>query len=102
MKKIETEQLAAYNSIDLYKPKYSDFVIRCTFFRSYFGIVNDFNPNDGMVSIVFEGTPRLLFTQTPDEVDGSIFLVNLKDIQQQRKGSWSMCQQINGQPVWYI
>lgn len=102
MSKMESPPLAKFKSIADYEPQFSDFVIRCTWFRSYFGVVNSFDKSEGVVSIILEGTPRLLFTLRADEMSNSELLFRLDDIRAQRKGSWSVCQQHHGQPIWYI
>ncbi len=96
-----TPALAIYRSITKYEPKYADLIIRCTWFRTYFGLVNSYNV-DKTVSIVMEGTPLLLFTLNQDEIEKAELLFKIDDIRNKRKGVWSACQQIDGQAVWYI
>lgn len=100
--KVESPPLAAYRSISNYEPQYGDLIFRCGWFRSYYGIVNNYDKANAIVSVVMEGTPQLLLTLLPDEIQASELLFNLRDIRGKRKGSWSAIQLENGQQVWYI
>lgn len=99
---IEAPPLAEYKNIADYAPQYADFVVRCTWFRSYFGVINNFDKIEGIVSIVFEGTPKLLFTLRSEEITRAELLFRLDDIKSNRKGSWSICQYHHGKSIWYI
>jgi len=100
--KIEPQGLASYRSLQDYTPRFADFVMRCGWFRSWVGVVNDFDAATGVVSIVMEGTPKLLFTMHEDEQVDSTFKVKLNTIKNSKRNSWSVQQIVDGQPVWFI
>jgi len=94
--------LASYRSLQDYNPRFADFVVRCGWFRTWVGVVNNFDPKTNVISIIFEGTPRLLFSMTEDEMRSSTYTVNLDSIRNSRKYSWHIQQVTDGQPVWYV
>lgn len=102
MPEMNNPGLANYLPITDYKPKYSDFVVRTTWFSKTFGIVTSIDDRNNILSITFDGTPTLLITMTEDEIAARIKQVNLSDIRNRRKGSWAILQESNGQSVWYI
>ena len=102
MPQMNEPDLANYKHISEYVPGFSDFVVRTTIFRSYVGVVNRLDPASDSISIIFEGTPRLLFTLTEEEMRKQETRVKLDDIRNQRKGSWAICKVQDGKSVWYI
>lgn len=93
-------ELAHYRSIQEYVPRYSDIIIWARIFTYWFGVVNGINDNE--LSIVFEGTPRLLLTMLPEEIESSTYLVKLSDIRAGKRGSWYAQQVNDGKAIWYI
>ena len=102
MQKQQTTDLASYRSIADYVPRFADFVMRCGWFRSWVGVVNDYDAKSGVVSIIFEGTPRLLFTMNESEMANSTYTVKLDDIRAGRKYSWHIQQVTDGEAIWYV
>ena len=102
MTEMKTQPLAVYKSIADYVPAYSDFVIRAGWFRTWYGVVVDFDADNQTVAISFEGTPCLLFTMQSDEINDSLHVINLSDIKKMKKGRWYVQKSSGGQNVWYL
>ena len=102
MPEMQTPPLAVYKSIADYTPSYADFVIWVGLFRTWYGVVLDFDAAKEQVAIAFEGTPRLLFTMNPDEIRGSLYTFKLADLRKMKKGRWYVQKTQDGQNVWYI
>jgi hypothetical protein len=100
--KVELPPLATFRALDTWVPRYADFVIWAGWFRIWFGIVNDFDAKNGKVSIIFEGTPRLLFTMTESEMKKSSYVFDLDHIRRNRRGRWYIQQCVDGNTIWYI
>ncbi len=94
--------LAAFRAIGEYQPAVADFLIWAGLFRTWYGVVNAFDPSSNVVSCIFEGTPRLLFTLVEAEMEDCTRLIRLSDIRAQRKGRWYACQVKDSHSVWYI
>ena len=99
---VDLPPLASYKSTAVYNPRYADFIIWSGWFRTWYGLVNNFDSQTGVISVIFEGTPRLLVTLTEDEMINTTVLVRLSDIRNRKRGSWSIQQTINGQSIWYV
>jgi len=98
-----SQPLATYKAINTYKPTYADFVIRIGWFKTSYGVVNNFDKDSETLSIVLEGTPRLLFTMTGDEISKRVIEVKLYDIRNRRYGKWYVKQSVTkGGDIWYI
>ena len=104
MPEIQAPPLAVFKSIADYVPAYSDFIIWAGWFRTWYGVVLDYDTDKQQVAIAFEGTPRLLFTMQDDEIRASLKTVSLPDIRKRKwlKGCWYVQKSNNGQNVWYI
>jgi hypothetical protein len=102
MKEVTLPPLAVYRAIDQWNPRYSDFVVWIGWFRTWYGIVNNFDARTLQVTIIFEGTPRLLFTLVEDEMKDNTLLFDLADIRRSRKGRWCVQQCVDGNVIWYI
>ena len=102
MREIEAPPLATYRALNSWTPKFADFVVWAGWFRVWFGLVNDFDARTGKVSVIFEGTPRLLFTLTESEMNKSAYTINLNDIHSCKRGRWYIQQHIDGNTIWYI
>jgi hypothetical protein len=100
--KVNVPPLAVYKSIADYRPMYADFVIRSGWFRTWYGVVVDYDAEKGLVAIAFEGTPRLLVTMYPEEVLNSTYLIKLSDIKRMHNGHWYIMQFTGGSNVWYV
>lgn len=93
--------LAQYLRIDQYVPKYGDFVIWQRLFKTWYCIVNDYDQISDIVSLVADGTPRLMLTMTPDEMEKRTYLVRLDDIKYWKRGHFYALQDNDGKQVWY-
>jgi len=102
MPEIQTPPLAVYKSVADYLPSYADFVIWSGWFRTWYGVVVDFDAEKQQVAISFEGTPRLLFTMHQDEISDGLLIFSLADIRKMKKGRWYIQKSDNGQNTWYI
>lgn len=102
MTKALTTALASYKSIQAYMPKFADFIVWKRWFRTQFGVVNNWDARTGVLSIIFENTPRLLVTMTEDEMRAVTVLIKLADIKERKHGSWYVQQVTDGQNVWYV
>ncbi len=102
MPDIKPPPLAVYNSIKQYTPKYGDFIMWSGLFRTWYGLVVDYDVINGKVSIAFEGTPLLLITMDAGEIDNSVLRFNLDTIRNQKRGRWYAQQSEGGQGIWYI
>jgi len=102
MKEVTLPPLATYRALTTWTPRYSDFVVWAGWFRIWFGIVNNYDAKTGKVSIIFEGTPRLLFTLTEAEMKKNTFLFDLDDIRSSKRGRWYIQQTADGNTIWYI
>jgi len=102
MPETQTPPLAVYKSLADYTPNYADFIIWIRWFRTWYGVVADFDIDKNQVAIAFEGTPRLLFTTNPDEISGVLDIFNLSDIRNMKKGRWYVQKHADGQNIWYI
>jgi len=106
----QTLQLGAYRAIGDYTPRVADFVIWQGVFRSWFGVVGDFDAASGIVFIITEGSPRLLFTQTAEEMSTSTFEFTLQQMRTPptglldlwRRGSFYVQQIEGGATIWYV
>jgi hypothetical protein len=102
-KQIEAPGLAQWRRIDEYTtPKYGDFIIWMGTFKTWYCVVNDFDPTTNVLSVICEGTPRLLFSSTPDEMEKATHHIRLENIQQWKRGTYSVLQDENGKQVWYV
>ena len=99
---VELPPLATYKALSTWTPRYSDFVVWAGWFRIWFGLVNNFDPKDNKVSIIFEGTPRLLFTLTEAEMKANSYVFDLSYIHSNRRGRWYIQQSVNGNTVWHV
>ena len=102
MQKIELPPLAVYRALSTWTPRYADFVVWAGWFRIWFGLVNDYDAKSGKVSIIFEGTPRLLFTLTESEMKKNVYVFDMADIHANKRGRWYIQQSVDGSTIWYI
>lgn len=102
MKSIELPPLAIYRALNAWKPRYGDFVIWAGWFRIWFGLVNNFDSKTDNVSVIFEGTPRLLFTLTEPEMKNNMYIFQTDYIRNNQRGRWYIQQTIDGNTIWYI
>lgn len=84
------------------EPRYGDFVVRKRFFGAKYGVVNGYSKDTGMVSVIFENTPRILFTMTQDEMDKVTEYIPLGHMQQWKNGRYYVMQEISGRCIWYV
>jgi len=90
MPKIEAPPLARYTTLIDYVPHYGDFVIWAGWFTQWFGVVSALDRDKEEISIIFEGSPFLLFTLLPSEHVGNTKTIKLSTICNARKGSWAI------------
>jgi len=102
MPEIQVPPLAVYRSIADYIPTYADFVIWTRWFRTWYGVVVDFDADKQQVAVAFENTPRLLFTMHEDEIRNSLVILSLPDIRKRKRGRWYVQKTNDNQNVWYI
>ena len=102
MRDIELPPLATYRALATWTPRYSDFVIWAGWFRVWFGLVNNFDAKRNQVSLIFEGTPRLLFTLTEPEMKKNAYVFDTDFIRNNQRGRWYVQQCIDGNTIWYI
>jgi hypothetical protein len=102
MREIELPPLATYKALATWKPRYADFVVWAGWFRVWFGLVNNFDPKSGKTSVIFEGTPRLLFTLTDAEIQKNAYVFDLDYIRNNKRGRWYVQQCVDGNTIWYI
>jgi hypothetical protein len=98
---MDSPNLAQWRRIDEYKPKYGDFVIWQKIFKTSYCIVNNYDAGSEIVSLITEGTPRLLFTMTQDEIDDRVYGVRLNDMRYWKKGHFYVMQDEDGKQIWY-
>lgn len=101
---VNDRSLAQYASLGHYTPQPGDYIIRAKWFTTWHGIVREYNPDSGMVSIIFEGLPSLLVQLAPDEYLKNTYEVGLSSIRKSPQGKWAALQldprvQSN---VWYV
>jgi hypothetical protein len=101
-REVELPPLATYKALSVWTPRYSDFVVWAGWFRIWFGLVNDFDVKNNKLSIIFEGTPRLLFTLTESEMKKNSYVFDLDDIRNNKRGRWYVQQHADGNTIWYI
>lgn len=95
--------LAQYKAIADYEPGVGDFVMWMGLFRTLYGIVNAVDPESKKVSVLFESTPRMLFTMSQAELTAATRIFDINDIRQWRlRGSWYAQKLIGGSLVWYV
>jgi len=94
--------LAIYKALANWTPRFADFIVWAGWFRMWFGLVNNFDARTGKVSIIFEGTPRLLFTLTEGEMNKNTFVFDCNDIRNNRRGRWYVQQSVDSSTTWYI
>jgi hypothetical protein len=102
MREIELPPLATFRALTTWMPRYSDYVTWVGWFRIWFGFVNNFDAKSNKVSIIFEGTPRLLLTLTEDEMKKNTYVFDTDFIRNNRRGSWHIQQKIDGNTIWYV
>ena len=102
MREVELPPLATYRALATWTPRYADFVVWAGWFRIWFGLVNDYDAKHNKVSMIFEGTPRLLFTLTEAEMKKSAYVFELDYIRSNQRGRWYIQQCIDGNTIWYI
>ena len=100
--KVDLPPLATYRALATWTPRFADFVIWAGWFRVWFGIVNDYDAKNNKVSIIFEGTPRLLFTMTEAEMKKNCYVFDIDSIHNNRRGSWYIQQTVDGNTIWHI
>lgn len=100
--KVDVPPLAVYKAIGDYKPVYADFVIWKRLWRTWYGVVVDYDERTGQIAIAFETTPRLLVTMYPEEISGTTYFAKLSDVKSMRRGRWYIMQSVGGNNVWYI
>jgi hypothetical protein len=102
MPNVTPPPLAVYKAITEWIPKYSDFVVWKKWFRTSYGVVSDFNATAGQVSIIFENTPRLLFTMTEQEMKAQTLVFDVNDVRNWKVGRWYAQQNGSGNVIWFI
>jgi hypothetical protein len=102
MREVALPPLATYRALSTWAPRYGDFVVWAGWFRVWFGVVNNYDAKNGKISILFEGTPRLLFTMTESEMQKNAFVFDLNDIRNNKRGRWYIQQTVDGSTIWYI
>jgi hypothetical protein len=101
-REVELPPLATYKAIATWTPRYADFVVWSGWFRTWFGTINNYDVKSGKLSIIFEGTPRLLFTMNEAEMQKGVYIFDLNDIRNNKRGRWYIQQHVDGNTVWYI
>jgi len=94
--------LAHYRSIADYVPMFSDFVIWHRLLTVKYGIVNNYDPNTQLISIIFESTPRLLVTQREEEIIDNTYVVPLKALRNRERGTWYVVQKVKNNSIYYV
>lgn len=102
MREAEAPPLATYKALASWVPRFADLVVWSGWFHSWFGLVNNYDAKSGQISIIFEGTPRLLFTLAESEMLKNTFVLSVDDIRNCKRGRWYIQQIIDGNAIWYI
>ncbi len=89
-------ELAKYRSFATYVPKISDFVIWHGWWKRWYGIVTDID--NGVLSILTENLPKLLFTIPEDERQKRTIKISLTKIRSSRGGEYHIIQD----GIWYV
>jgi hypothetical protein len=102
--KVEPPPLANYLSVVDYIPQYGDYVIWCKWFTTWHGTVTYFDVDKSEVSIIFEGTPFLLFTLDELKHEKYTRKIKLSKIRSSLKGSWAVLRHDTQRNVtiWHI
>ena len=103
--KREPPSLAAYRAIADWVPHHADFIIwhqGWLIVTVKYGVVSDYDQNSGVVSIILENTPQLLFTMTTEEMAPKTYLFKAQDICSFKRGRWYIGQNNGQNTVWYI
>lgn len=89
-------ELARFKNINEYSPKIGDFVIWHGWFRHWFGVISD--PNPERLSIIVENLPKLLLTAPESERNKLIRYVPLDKIKSSFGGEYAVMQD----GVWFV
>lgn len=93
--------LAQFMPVSNYNPRYGDFVVWSGWVRSWFGVVSNVSKN-GQVTVIFEGTPALLFTMTQQEMQQNSKVFDIGALRTKRCGSLVFNQHHDGSSIWYV
>jgi len=94
--------LAAYTSIDKWKPKVGDVIVFTGFITRWIGIIsNEFN---GEVEIIKHGLPCELVTMGPQEQKKNTLKLDVSEIVRSARGKYAVLSigATGGQQIWYI
>jgi hypothetical protein len=98
-------ELLRYKDIRTYAPKVGDVIVAYGWLRrtKWFGVINEIL-SDGSVSVVREGSIRLLATTTPDRTKAKSLIMSKMTLVGSFPGAYSILQQDpqNNLGVWYI
>lgn len=92
--------LAHFRNLTQYSPMVGDFVVRKGWFNTWTGVVTKFDK--GIISIAFEGTPKLLFTMTPKQIIQNTIEYNFSDIVTGHIKAFYFQQIEKSTTIWYV
>lgn len=98
--KIEQAPLAHYRTLDQYSPKIGDICVNKGWFTTWVGVVLSYDSD--IISIAFEGSPRLLVTMLPHEISKNTYKYKFSDIVLGRVKSFNFYQVEKQTPIWYV
>lgn len=102
--KFDPLPLAQYFSIADYMPQIGDFVVWAGWIRTWYGVVSNVSDNGNMVSIIFDGLPYLLLTQTDDEQIKNTRIMDIRQIKASSHGKWSIQKhdKAHNATIWFV
>lgn len=88
-------EIAEFKDIVEYQPMIGDFVIWQGWFSTWYGIVS--STNDNTMSVIFESTPRLLFTMNDVEMKKYTRTMDVNKVRVRKISCYIMQDR-----VWYV
>ena len=104
MPNVELPPLAHYKPVGDYVPCFGDFAIWSGWFTTWHGVVSSFDQSSSVLTIIFGGTPKLLFTLTPEEQKVETSTVTLTQVRYGWRGSWAFLKhdRERNTNIWYV
>lgn len=94
--------LCYYKSMQLWTPQVGDIITHHGWiFSSWFGVVNNINPN-GSCDIITGGLPVLMLTQGGQKREKNTRTVDVEDIKNAASGKYAIIKSEQNRLVWYV
>ena len=104
MPNVDMPPLAHYKPVGDYTPSFGDYVVWSGWFATWHGVVSLYDEPSGIMTIIFGGTPKLLFTLTPEEQKSETTTVTLSQVRSGWRGGWAFLKHDSQRNVnvWYV